>query len=163
MNVYRLFTLQCGHRGMPSSLHYFFSTVSPMLSSRVACLIDMLILGHLLKRQHPCVFVPFSTPSNLDVGCGPIFSMNTTMGVKITYEMLTNSPAVPLLSMQHISTLWIFTTPHTCARSRRPQSSLQSTNSQWNDRLHLIFRIEITRSQQSGERKILQIETKWDI
>jgi hypothetical protein len=35
-----------------------------------------------------------------DVGCGPIFSMNTTMGVKITCETLTNSPAVPLLPMQ---------------------------------------------------------------
>jgi hypothetical protein len=90
-----------------------------------------------------------------DVGCGPIFSMNMTMGVKITCETLTNSPAVPLLPMQQISTLWIFATPHTCARSRRARSSLQSTNSQWNDRLHLIFRIEITRSQQSGERKIL--------
>jgi hypothetical protein len=98
-----------------------------------------------------------------DVGCGSIFSMNTTMGMKITCEMLTNSPAVPLLPMQQISTLWIFATPHTCARSRRPQNSLQSTNSQWNDRLYLIFRIEITRSQQSGERKILQIETKWNI
>jgi hypothetical protein len=98
-----------------------------------------------------------------DVGCGPIFLMNTTMGVNITCEMLMNSPDVPLLSMQQISNLWIFATPHTCAHSRRPRSSLQSTNSQWNDRLYLIFRIEITRSQQSGERKILQIETKWNI
>ena len=63
-----------------------------------------------------------------DVVCGPIFSMNTTMGVKITCEMLTNSPVVPLLPMQQISTLWIFATPHTCAHSRRPWSSLQSTN-----------------------------------
>jgi hypothetical protein len=115
-------------------------------------------------------FVVCSAMSNLrqnkkdfDVGCGPIFSMNTTMGVNITCEMLTNSPAIPLLPMQQISTLWIFATPHTCACSRRPRSSLQSTNSQWNNRLHLIFRIEITRSQQSGGRKILQIETKWNI
>jgi hypothetical protein len=41
--------------------------------------------------------------------------MNTTMGVKITCETLTNTPAVPLLPMQQISTLWIFATPHTCA------------------------------------------------
>jgi hypothetical protein len=86
-----------------------------------------------------------------DVGCGPIFLMNMTMGVKITCETLTNSLAVPLLPMQQISTLLIFATPHTCAHSHRPRSSLQSTNSQWNGILHLIFRIEITRLQQSGE------------
>jgi hypothetical protein len=83
------------------------------------------------------------------------FLMNMTMGVKIICEMLTNSPTVPLLAMQQISILWIFATPYTCTHSRRPRSSLQSTNSQWNDRLHLIFIIEITRSQQSGKRKIL--------
>jgi hypothetical protein len=98
-----------------------------------------------------------------DEGCGPIFSMNTAMGVKITCETLMNSPTVPLLPMQHISTSWIFATPHTCACSHQPRSSLQSTNSQWNDRLHMIFRIEITGSQQSGERKILQIKIRWNI
>jgi hypothetical protein len=67
--------------------------------------------------------------SEVDVGCGPIFSMNMTMGLKITCETLTNSPAIPLLPMYQISTLWIFATPHTCARSHRPRSSLQSTNS----------------------------------
>jgi hypothetical protein len=41
----------------------------------------------------------------LDVGCGPIFSMNTTIGVKITCETLMNSLAIPLLPMQQISTL----------------------------------------------------------
>jgi hypothetical protein len=72
------------------------------------------IIDRLIKFAH---LIPINT---CDVGCGPIFSMNMTMGVKITCEMLTNSPAVPLLPMQHISTLWIFSTPHTCARSRRP-------------------------------------------
>jgi hypothetical protein len=69
-----------------------------------------------------CVFasVMLDIIEEIDVGCGPIFSMNMTMGVKITCETLTNSLAVPLLPMQQISTLWIFVTPHTCAHSRRP-------------------------------------------
>jgi hypothetical protein len=40
------------------------------------------------------------------------------------------------MPMQQPSTLWIFMTPHTCAHSCRPlNGSLQSSNSQWNNRL----------------------------
>jgi hypothetical protein len=41
MSVFRLFTLRCGHRAMPSSLHCFFSIVTTTLSSHTAILIGM--------------------------------------------------------------------------------------------------------------------------
>jgi hypothetical protein len=80
-------------------------------------------------RGTKCRHTIFQARVGLNVGCGPIFSMNTTMGMKITREMLTNSPVVPLLPMQQILTLWIFATPHTCARSHQQRSNLQSINS----------------------------------
>jgi hypothetical protein len=75
---------------------------------------------------------------------GPIFSWATRwwwwqrMIVGDNLVSLMNSPRLnPDANAAALKPCRIFTTPHTCARSRRPwNGSLQSTDSQWNNRSH---------------------------
>jgi hypothetical protein len=56
------------------------------------------------------------TSGVFDEGCGPIFSMNMTMGVKITCETLTNSPDVPpAANATDLNPMDIHNTTHLCS------------------------------------------------
>ena len=75
----------------------------------------------------------------------------------ITCETLTNLWLFPRCQCNSSQPYSIFATSHTCARSRRPWSGLQSTNSQWNSRKHSNFQLDKTPDR----NKVVKVEYSW--
>jgi hypothetical protein len=96
------------------------------------------------SRCHRCVPGGLGTMVWSWLQGGPIFSwvmrwwwwQRMIVGDNLVSPM--NSPRLnPDANATALKPCRIFTTPHTCARSRRPwNGSLQSTDSQWNNRSH---------------------------